>query len=423
MRYRVKDERYSYDTANASGVGGCGAGGPVAYSNDYSFGGAYGGKIIETWDVETPNYFRRRKNGEIIVNPYVHKEVTVYPQQGGYGVTQSCPPPITTVQTANWSGYVADWLAYNGMILGQTPSAIISQEAIDDGIKIAATSAWSNVRRSDAQLLVFAAETHKTVQLLLHPLGNLMKFLRKVKSIKDADPDFIKRQLTVAQYIATEWLTFRYGWLQLQRDVENVAKAIGRDKRNGVQTGRGSFQIQETRTTTSVNHPATGNGKLNYHSEALDVDHVVIKAGLLHHAELSLADYLGVTPRDLLDTIWEVIPFSFVVDWLVNVQDYVRSLYPLFGGVPIGGGYTVVTRTLTRYRTVPLIDVYQQPSGGAVLTVTQQLGGTGVTVIRKKERIAGIVQPGLHFSPKIGNLGDKRVADLCALIVQRLRSR
>jgi hypothetical protein len=57
----------------------------------------------------------------------------------------------------------------------------------------------------------------------------------------------------------------------------------------------------------------------------------------------------GLTELPL--TAWELVPFSFVVDWFVNIGDWLEALTPKLGIKILSEGYTV-KRKLLSLRTV-----------------------------------------------------------------------
>jgi hypothetical protein len=172
------------------------------------------------------------------------------------------------------------------------------------------------------------------------------------------------------------WLSFRFGLRLFVNDTKEIVDAAKRYRKR--KTFKGS--IRRTHTST-VNSEVTPYG-----------DKLVQRAGLtLYSDELSLSERSALHASSSLDllpslsNVWDFVPYSFVVDWLVPVGDLLERLdtsaaiwvYPIRSGVltvrselkvtlpPNWGGdlsYTLFTRSV--YTQAQLSRRVQQlPSG------------------------------------------------------------
>lgn len=57
-------------------------------------------------------------------------------------------------------------------------------------------------------------------------------------------------------------------------------------------------------------------------------DTIQARAGSLDVTELTMQRDLGMTGKDLVTLPWELVPYSFVVDWFFNVGDVLGALVP-----------------------------------------------------------------------------------------------
>lgn len=372
---------------------------------------AHVGRYKRTVDVVTPQYHKRRRQGEIIINPFSTFERTVSTSVTGIVLSSTCKSPTPP--------YV---LTLNGPILmhwlGDYPRTrdLFSGAEVDKAVEIASTRCWADVNQAEAQLLVSLLEVKRTLSMLMRPLGNTLSFLAKVKKAKDA-AGF--SSLTLAQYIAREWLTYRYGWSQLYRDVTSVLKAVGRKEKKGLTVARGTYTLERNQIVNSQAMPA-GPGTEIYHLETTYTHKVFVKCGLFYDSELDVERYLGLSRYNVLETAWEVIPFSFVVDWVVNVQSYVNALLPA-AGVPVKGSYTTITHIKSAQRSCTSIDVTPRNIPPNIIwSVVQHPAGVDANVERSKDRRYGIKPPSLNVDIRIKDFLDVRVRDALALIVSRL---
>jgi hypothetical protein len=59
----------------------------------------------------------------------------------------------------------------------------------------------------------------------------------------------------------------------------------------------------------------------------------------------NLAKVAGSRLRDIPATLWEVVPYSFVVDWFFNVGDWIQAFTPAPGITPLRNWATVITQS------------------------------------------------------------------------------
>lgn len=371
-----------------------------------------------TGDVVTPRYHSRRKAGEVIVNPFVSEVTRRFCSLSGPSVGYSCCVPAKTNTTTTTGPFILWRMAADGHSFAMN-EPVITQEEIDDMKRITAAKAWSETSASDAQLLVFLAELRKTISLLRNPSKSALDFLAKVRRAKNSSKKVSDHALSVGQYMANEWLTWRYGWLQLKRDIESICQAIGRDSYTGLKTSRGTMSLTKERLETKNFTWASGVYGLNYSVHTVDT--VKVKSGILHSAELDVDNFLGLTWENVVPTVWELLPLSFVIDWVVNVQSYLSSLLPQ-ALVPTKGTYTVVRRNI-RSVMAPSSTYWADGNPSGCNYFTQEVEGAYVIDKTYVNRTPSIADPQPRINLKIRDFMDARVLDSLALIAQRLRSR
>jgi len=120
--------------------------------------------------------------------------------------------------------------------------------------------------------------------------------------------------------LANGWLQWQYGWKPLMSDVFNIADEAIRITLNNIQSVSGSATkpiVVNTKTTTNVMSFAapilrSGTGK---ESCRIKVAFSV--------PSFDLARWTSLNPVSIG---WELIPYSFVIDWFVDVGSYLRNL-------------------------------------------------------------------------------------------------
>lgn len=156
------------------------------------------------------------------------------------------------------------------------------------------------------------------------------------------------------------WLEYRYGWSPLVLDIQDSLKAIyAQDLRDSLQardyTQVFGFRSGESRSEFPGASPKLGGG--TWSSKVTLTHKVEVKA----YAKYQVSRESGLLNRmndfgafDIPRAAWELVPFSFVVDWFVPIGDWLAAVQPKIGVKVISSGVVCVsskdgTRTLTGY--------------------------------------------------------------------------
>jgi hypothetical protein len=253
--------------------------------------------------------------------------------------------------------------------------------------------------RPDNNLFETLAELDKSVALI----PNFMK------GIRGRIPKGTRQMLEGT--LASAWLAYRYGVMPLIRDTYAVIEGLA--KRTG--------QIRET---TRANSPTlhriqsavkAGPGSTAAHEFAeLHQHKVSIRCMSLDEYERTAAHAIGFDFSKLITTPWELLPYSFVIDWFANVGDYINSLIPQFGCRQLGSCVTINEErsfTLTHLRDVPV----------AGWTVLSPSSGSYRSAIVSRRRIVGPLQTSVMVRNDFRFTNMTRTLDSIALVLARVR--
>lgn len=127
----------------------------------------------------------------------------------------------------------------------------------------------------------------------------------------------------ITSSVSQVWLNFRYNITPNAILIKDAAEVYMKGDRI---FNRWSDRDQSTVTSDDIQLA----GGWSAAGELLSVHRAFIKRRF--DADRSLAKYLKELSLDLLSTAWELIPLSFVVDWFVNIGNYIRAL---FGSNPV----------------------------------------------------------------------------------------
>jgi hypothetical protein len=232
----------------------------------------------------------------------------------------------------------------------------------------AVTKLRNDLKNQSINLAQAYAERRMTADLIADTAIKLAKAISQVKkgNLRDAADTLgakvsrkavakHKSNLAKSQQeaVASGWLQLQYGWTPLLNDIYGAAQFLAEKQFSEIidrVTASSSLKIDEFRITPD----GGGSARTRYQTD------VTIKYGV----------YFGTNygPHTLSQTgfsnpaliAWELMPWSFVVDWFLPIGNYLSSLDATLGLSFIKGYKTVFTRqsskTLFVYSQAPRYD-------------------------------------------------------------------
>jgi len=381
--------------------------------NAGSISDAYGTTKM-MWDWVTPKYQQLSSDGRVIVKPMNQ----IIEERSMSGVAPKLDrysgSPLELASTYTYGD--GQWLLTSGVNhLGLVQHLLVDLDVSQLSV-LAGTSARANINPPEFQGLVFLAELRETLKFLKSPLTAWNRYLRnkqrsaRRKKSRMSNAEYAKKHgRTLADYITSGWLSYRYGALPLIYDVNDAVEALTRVALTNRQTARGYAQNygEESATQEFI------GGSVSFSKDKETTRKVELRAGILY--EYDYHDTFGVGIEQVPITIWEVIPFSFVADWFVNVNDYIGAITPK-AGVKVLGSWTVkndVTETKASGSSSSGTDskwintVASESTEVLTTTVKSRYVGTEL----------GIATRPLPYS---GDIGKKRILDTLSLTFQLL---
>jgi len=187
---------------------------------------------------------------------------------------------------------------------------------------LAIAEAWANVSRSEFLAAVSIAEAEKTYKFCLGLLKQCVKYVIQLRKLKFS-------RLS-AGAIQQKWLEYRYGLRPLLYDIRSAAQALqalGTKPRIVVRSHKVAEVSSSSSVTTTTPYPFCA---------IVDVRETVIRrvhvsAGVLLEPSISqngITQAFGLDIDDVAPTLWELVPFSFMVDWFCNVADVLAAWSP-----------------------------------------------------------------------------------------------
>lgn len=331
-------------------------------------------------DVVTLHFEERRDHGEIINNPMtksvtqVTKTVVLYEEMYSLWRYITCGTPPVQITAYNTGSHIVGTHSPDVLLASEvypgTPT--LSTSAVSD---VAVTAAWANAQNADLLAFATLAESQKTIHGLSSLVKRIIRFALLVRK-----GSFVKIWKTfTASNLADSWMEGRYMIRPLVYDMWGLYKAVNNVLRRDSyrQTYRGSHSASAS--ATEVKKTFTRPGGYEVWGKYTTTRTITARAGVLAHVQ----PIVGVTSFGLdqpFATIWELVPFSFVVDWFLNVGQVIASWEPSLGLTGLASWVTVtdavgktkaIDHTVDLY--VPTFYTYQRwvnITGGACSTTT-----------------------------------------------------
>ncbi len=205
---------------------------------------------------------------------------------------------------------------------------------LSDAVRIASQSFTRKARQqlSEAQALVTAGELRESVRMVLNARRSLFS---KLQSFQFSAKKRAKGKLTVKQKkkaVAESWLEYSFGWAPLVADVSNLANAAAATISGSMR----SFDIRSTgRSKTSVEEGAGWYGSPGWLLYTYDINRRTVTATRCHFAATTDVDIdqpgnfssqFGLTMDNWVPSIWELVPWSFAVDYFTGLGDFLSSI-------------------------------------------------------------------------------------------------
>lgn len=369
------------------------------------------GKYSSMTDVTTPHFAKESRKGNIFMNPMTQVQRIAGPGGGVWPkvkmTTQGCTAPNQYYFEQRWSsgagGMAKNLSGYQ--ILENLDGSVnpldgfIPNSVLSSCITEASTSALNARGRGDTNLYESLAELHKASKLLNDILGNALKAI----SAK-------KRLLQRAQDTGSAYLAYRYGLKPIMKDVESVVKGMSKAVGRVRQTSRGSSSYSDVKTTSGS---WSGTPCVVTHNTKV-TEVLTVRAMSLDEYTATFQSNIGFTDKGLITLPWELLPYSFVADWFLNIGDVVGAMVPVLGATQLGSCY-VAERSVTSELTI----TGTTPNSG--WSVTQSASGSDFCSSLHRFRVPGALLPGLAIRSDFRFDNLYRAADAIALIVQKLR--
>lgn len=257
------------------------------------------------------------------------------------------------------------------------------------------------VKGHSFNLAVAAAEGKKTVSMVtgaLQSIGGAVLDLKRGRFESAARRFGVNPRPSKLSHkdVAGRWLELQYGWLPLLSDVYESSKAyeaLSKQPRKELVTVSYTRRFVHNASSSPINYSCEGNAMSG------------MKIYYEMTEQMSAARSLGLV--DPLTVAWELLPYSFVVDWFIPIGTYLENL----NTIPSLRGRFMTTK-LRRFSgsAVPLNPIYN-------FTVVPTTLSSQVILDRKVSTSLSVPKP--SFNSFEDAMSPKRIWNAIALAVQR----
>ncbi len=242
------------------------------------------------------------------------------------------------------------------------------------------------------------------------PLSLIQDIADLPRMLKDAGNFLQRRRRKIpisAKDVANQNLAFQFGWLPLIRDIQelldfnqHVDRRLAEIKRlytapglkrrirlgrwNGTDSGQVvvnseslCFVVARHSTSTTVNRWGTVRWRLV--PSASPSWHRPEHAFLLQQARKIVS---GFTTEGLFEGAWDLLPWSFLIDWGTNASEYIMSQGMSVPALPHDACVMTATTTIQRWSLVSIPKGYSYQPGSRLYTTKERYVGAGTVSVR-----------------------------------------
>jgi len=369
---------------------------PWRITSTVNEGGSFINNELETmYDVEDPEWRKRwQRHGIATVNPMEYTSTSFNRGVGNFHVRRI--NRYGTSPNYYYSGSQNLGTVRCGDSDASSAWNYPAVPAIDDSIIAEAiTEAWSKVSLTDTLALATAAEMSKTLEFLISIFRRAWKIFRALKKF---DVKALKGELNPKE-LAQRYMEARYALRPLMYEVRNTLEAVADKAPLRYSTFR-AFKADLAIVTTpnfdartvANDYSLTGTAQANRSLE--------VRSGVLAFVKrFGALERFGTA--DILQTAWELIPFSFIVDWFFQVGKLVSAWSPKIGLETLASWYVVDDTTILSVT----IETSTSLATGYNYTNFYNRSGSYSKVIRSKYRVPNPDRPVLpSFNLKLNKL-------------------
>lgn len=262
---------------------------------------------------------------------------------------------------------------------------------------------------------VFMAELSETLAMLKDPLKKLRA--KTALWYMNGYTEMCAKRIPWRKALADTWLEVRYGILPLISDISSfIELANSKLLVDRLYRFRGRSDDCGTLTANPSKWPTYGQIGYNIRETFTYKNSYMTHLGARLNREggTKIWERLGLSPFDALRIGYELIPFSFLLDWWIDVGSWLTALRGALTFDLVGGGYTIKQEIVHEMQLMHVVDGYL----GSKPIVRLPEGQIPAQYVY--EKLTRVVDPTVPYLPALNlNLSSwKHLVDSLALMIQ-----
>lgn len=376
------------------------------------------GKVRTMTDFVTPGYKKASSEGQI-VNTWMWATTDERALSGSGPRFQTDVPNGSGGFTNYWGDLQGPGWS-SGALTSPISKPGTASPSIDSLMDITKTRCFGNIDKPDFQSAVTLGEIKETIGFLSNPFKTGLRLAETLNGklrragVFNRSVNLDKRK--IRNDLASGYLAFQYGLKPLVKEIVGILETlrVQLDQKPKRETARAKGELRHSNSWTAQESFSGINYTATYTYERT----VTIRCGILYEnlaATTTDSDIWGIRPKDIPLALWQVSSLSFVVDWFVNVGDFISALTPSAGTRTLSMWIT----TVTEEKTTRVCSNYILPISG---WYTARPGTNTETIKRTTyQRDPRFFAPALAFRDLDGLKNDaSKLTSLIALFTTRV---